>query len=75
MTSRTISPPKRRSYAAGDVVAVRGKHIAVVMRRSDATLQVNTIGERWDSSLFVPVSSVSRLHAFAWPYPPGVPYE
>lgn len=66
MTSKTAFPPKRRSYYRGDVVVFRDEYFGVVTARDGATLTVHTVGERWDQSMFVPVSSCRPVHAFVF---------
>lgn len=75
MTSRTAFQPKRRSYEPGDVVRFRGMFFGVVLRRTDSTLQVRTVGEAWNGDAYLPVAACSRVSHFIFRYGPGVPCE
>lgn len=75
MTSKTAFPPKRRSYEPGDVVRFRGMFFGVVLRRTDATLQVRTIGEKWNGDAYLPAAACSRVSQFVCRYEEGVPLE
>ena len=75
MTTKTTFPPKRRSYERGDVVRFRGMFFGVVLSRHESTLQVRTIGEKWNGDAFLPAAACSRVSQFVYRYAEGVDRE
>ena len=75
MTTKTTFPPKRRSYEPGDVVRFRGMFFGVVLSRHESTLQVRTIGEKWNGDAFLPAAACSRVSQFVYRYAAGADRE
>ena len=47
----------------------------VVLRRTESTLQVRTIGEKWNGDAYLPAAACSRVSQFVCRYEEGVPLE